>query len=115
MISIALPGLAQVIHAVMLKYLYFDILYPELWMDKFLNTIGLDIDGVKNDAALTIEFENNGFQSKQFIKNAGSSLIYILIYLLGWLTLLIFTIVSKYSTKIWQGYQKKLKSFFMWN
>ena len=68
----------------MIKYLYFDILYTELWMEKFLEIIGLDTDSVDNDSSITMEFENIGYQSKQFIKNVGSSFIYILIYFIGW-------------------------------
>jgi hypothetical protein len=64
MISISTPGLPSAIQAVTIKYAYFDILYTELWIDAFMASIGLNFDEVKNDAALSLEFENNGFQSK---------------------------------------------------
>jgi hypothetical protein len=77
--------------------------------------MGMYTDEVKNDKALSIEFENNGYQSKQFIKNAGSSLIFIMVYLMGWLILFIITIISKYTRKTWKIYQRKLKTILMWN
>lgn len=48
----------------MIKYAYFDILYTELWLEDFMGTIGLYMDEVKNDKALSVAFENNGFESK---------------------------------------------------
>ena len=64
MISLSPPGVASVIQAVMIKYIYFDILYTELWINEFLGSFGLNLDEVKNDSALSFEFENNGFESK---------------------------------------------------
>ncbi len=75
----------------------------------------MDTDGVKNDKALSMEFENNGFQSKQFIKNAGSSLIFVMFYLFGWLILFVLTVISKFSSNILKIHQTKLKEFLMWN
>lgn len=38
------PGVAQLISQVFLKFIYFDILYMELWFDKFLNFMGIELD-----------------------------------------------------------------------
>jgi hypothetical protein len=32
-IAIAIPGIPKIIQAVMIKYIYFDIFYTELWID----------------------------------------------------------------------------------
>ncbi len=48
----------------MMKYIFFDIFYTEIWMDDFLSKLGLDTDEVQNDGAISLEFENNGFGSK---------------------------------------------------
>ena len=64
MISMSPPGVASVIQAAIIKYLYFDILYTESWINEFMARIGLNFDEVKNDIALSSEFENNGFESK---------------------------------------------------
>jgi hypothetical protein len=52
MISISIPGLPSKIHSVMIKFIYFDILYSELWISPFMNTIGLHFYQVTNDTAL---------------------------------------------------------------
>jgi hypothetical protein len=33
MIAISIPGIPSIIQAVMMKYIYFDIFYTELWID----------------------------------------------------------------------------------
>jgi len=45
----------------MIKYIYFDILYTELWLTKFMNSIGLDFDGLKNDEPINDQFSDDGF------------------------------------------------------
>ena len=48
----------------MIKYVYFDILFTEMWFDDFMMSIGLNLDGVKDDGPLSAEFESNGYGSK---------------------------------------------------
>jgi hypothetical protein len=64
LIALSPPGTASVIQAVMIKYVYFDILFTELWFDDFMMSIGLNLDGVKDDGALSAEFESNGYGSR---------------------------------------------------
>jgi len=54
MISISAPGIASVIQGVMIKYVYFDIFYTELWMSSFMIKIGLNFDDIKDDSSLSI-------------------------------------------------------------
>jgi hypothetical protein len=58
-------------------------------MPTFMNGISLNIDNIENDEAINIFFEENGFQSKQFLKNTGSTLIFLVFYILGWVFLFI--------------------------
>jgi hypothetical protein len=51
LISISIPGIPSKIQAVMMKYIYFDILYTELWMSQFMESIGFDLDEVVNDTS----------------------------------------------------------------
>ena len=64
MISVSIPGIPSVIQAVMIKYIYFDILYTELWMSKFMESMGLDFNGLKNDEPINDQFSDDGFDSK---------------------------------------------------
>jgi hypothetical protein len=52
MLSISVPGIPSIIQSVMIKYMYFDILYTELWIDIFMSKIGIDLYQVSNDTAL---------------------------------------------------------------
>jgi hypothetical protein len=40
-IGVAIPGIPKTIQEVMIKYIYFDIFYTELWIDKFMESIGI--------------------------------------------------------------------------
>ncbi len=55
------PGVAQLISQVLLKFIYFDILYMERWFNKFLASLNLNLD--YDDEPLNQYFEQNGFQS----------------------------------------------------
>jgi hypothetical protein len=46
MVSISQPGAAAVIQTLMMKYIFFDILYTEKWIDNFLAGIGFNTDNV---------------------------------------------------------------------
>ena len=37
-----------------MKYIFFDILYTELWVENFMSGIGIDFENVKNDTAINI-------------------------------------------------------------
>jgi hypothetical protein len=52
LIAIPIPGIPYIIQAVMIKYIYFDILYTELWLDKSMENIGISFDPIENDYAL---------------------------------------------------------------
>lgn len=101
MLSISIPGIPSIIQAVMIKYMYFDILYTELWIDRFLTSIGIHYDQIKNDTALNNQFEENGFDSKQFLWNSGSSLFFLAFYILSWVILFLLSILSKISSRIY--------------
>jgi hypothetical protein len=83
-----------------MKYIFFDILYTELWINNFMNSIGIDYEKVKNDTALNVQFSDNGFDSKQFLKNSGSSFFYLLIYIFSLIMLLLVSLLSRLSIKL---------------
>ena len=59
-----------------------------------MSTIDLDIDNIPDDDPININFSENGYDSKAFLKNADSTLIFMTLYLLGWLILLIIKLIS---------------------
>jgi hypothetical protein len=54
MIAISIPGIPSSIQAVLIKLIYFDILYTEMWMPKLMREIGLDLDSIDNDEAVNM-------------------------------------------------------------
>jgi hypothetical protein len=54
MIAISIPGIPSSIQFVLIKLIYFDILYTEMWMPRFMSEIGLDLDTVDNDEAFNM-------------------------------------------------------------
>jgi hypothetical protein len=59
-VSMNVPGVAQIISQVLLKFIYFDILYMELWLDKFLALLNIDLN--YDDKPMNQYFEQNGLQ-----------------------------------------------------
>jgi hypothetical protein len=53
-IAIVIPGIPKTIQGVMIKYIYFDIFYTELWIDKFMKSIGIPFDPIENDYAMNL-------------------------------------------------------------
>lgn len=84
----------------MIKYMYFDILYTELWMSQFMGTVGVDFDNITNDEALNVQFSENGFESKQFLKNSGSSVFYLAVYILTWFIFSWVSFISQCSSSL---------------
>ena len=65
-----------------------------------MSGIGIEFDEIKNDTAINVQFSDNGFDSKQFLKNSGSSFFFLLAYLFSWLVLLLLSLLSRWMTKI---------------
>jgi hypothetical protein len=63
-LAITIPGIPNIIQTVMIKYIYFDIFYTELWIDKFIESIGIPFGPLENDFALNLKFSENGYESK---------------------------------------------------
>lgn len=52
---------------------------------------------ISDDAALNDYFDDNGYESKIFLKNIGSSIVYFLVYLHMWLAIGISNIIGIWS------------------
>jgi hypothetical protein len=48
----------------MIKYIYFDVFYTEVWIDQSMENIGIPFDLLENDFALNSQFSENGYDSK---------------------------------------------------
>lgn len=89
MISLSVPGIAQLILQVLVNFVYLDLLMMERWFPAVLQWVNGNNDNFSNgDAPLNSFFDDNGLGSKLFLNNIGSAIIYLLIYvslfLLSW-------------------------------
>ena len=100
------------IQYVLINFIYFDILYTERWFPDFMKFLNLDLDF--EDYPLNSYFNENGFQSQTLLKNIGSTLFFIIIYLLLWALLLSLKPISK-TTGCFENFRIKLKSWLMWS
>jgi hypothetical protein len=97
MIAVTIPGLPSAIQYVLFKLIYFDILFTEKWFPQLMLKFGLDIDNLLDDEPINLFFSENGFSSKQILKNAGSSLIFIVFFVFSWTVLLALKPLSGFS------------------
>jgi hypothetical protein len=112
MISMSVPGIASMISGVLINLIYFDILYTEKWFPDFMESIKFVVN--TDDHPINVYFDQNGFQSLLIIKNLGSTLFFILFYLIAWILLLILKIASIFIDKVGNAV-KKLETVLMWN
>lgn len=98
MISISVPGIAQIIQQVLVNFIYLDLLVMEKWMPQVLDWINGDRSQI-NDEPLNDFFDENGFGSKLFMNNIGSTIIYFLIFILMWVILALLNLIAKLSIK----------------
>ena len=87
-IAVSITGVPKIILSVIYKFIYFDIFYTEQWMPDMMKNLGLDFDLIENDEPMNLEFSQNGFESMQFLRNIGTTLIFITLYLSAWIILL---------------------------
>ena len=112
MISMSVPGIASMISGVLINLIYFDILYTEKWFPDFMESIKFVVN--TDDHPINVYFDQNGFQSLLIIKNLGSTLFFIIFYLIAWILLLILKIASIFIEQV-NYVVKKLETTLMWN
>jgi hypothetical protein len=65
-----------------------------------MKNIGIPFGPVENDYGMNLQFSENGYESKLFLKNAGSSLFLLILYLSSWSIPLFIAMLSLVSTKM---------------
>jgi hypothetical protein len=78
-----------------------------------MKSMGLDFDLIENDSPMNLEFSQNGFESKQFLKNIGATLLFVILYLAAWFLLLL----TKRISSVWPQYfrvKTSLEKILIW-
>jgi hypothetical protein len=91
-----MPGIPSIVQSVMMRYIYFDIFFTEFWIERAMAFLGLELDDVVDDAAMSIQLADNGYNSSQFLKNSGSSLFFVIAYILCYLLFMGYSLLSLY-------------------
>lgn len=111
LISLSVPGITQIIQQVLVNFIYLDLLMMEKWMPFVIRWINGGED--PEDEPLNNFFEDNGVESKLFINNIGSGLIFFLIYSLTWLFLALLRLLSMWTDKP-KALYCRVKALLMW-
>ncbi len=76
------PGVIIFLQKVLYNLIFMDILHTESWL--FHLFYQDDVDLVDTES-LNSFFEENGFQSKQVLKNLGSTVLFLFLFFALWL------------------------------
>jgi hypothetical protein len=77
LISLPVPGIVQLMQAVFLNLLYFDIFYTEKWLPQMFQFDPFEDE----ESGLNEYFEDNGFGTTLFMVNLGSALVFMMVHL----------------------------------
>jgi hypothetical protein len=92
LVSLTLPGLAQIIQSIILGFIYMDMLQTDEWLNPMLFT-KKELEDAK---PLNKFFDENGFSSCIFIVNLGSTFIFFMLNA----AILIITLIMKFLAYI---------------
>jgi hypothetical protein len=96
MVAVPVPGIASLIQSTILNFIYLDILQTSSWLVPYLSKKNADDDGVaEEDTVLNAYFDNSGFSSMNMLKNLGSTLVYLVLYVA---LIIIYYLVSALGT-----------------
>lgn len=83
-----------------MSLIYLDILLTEKWMPQLLLKInGFKNEQIENNQPLNSYFEENGFESIYFLRNIGSAIVYLAVYILLWMLYLILNIYNVFDSR----------------
>ena len=86
MVSMTMPGIVQMLQSVLYNLIFMDVMQTDSWL---LKVFYQDKGNVIDNIAMNPYFEDNGFQSTQALKNFGSTILFVLLYLFGWVMIVI--------------------------
>lgn len=82
MIAVPVPGEASTIQAFLLNIINLDLLQTGQWLGPYLDRVNVDREGTPvDDYSFSYYFENCGYESMIMLKNLGSTLVFMGLYL----------------------------------
>jgi hypothetical protein len=71
----------------------------EKWLPDIFEMIPDSIENIELDKPLNDYFMNNGIESKLILKNLGSTLVYLAIYIVFWFIYLVIKLFARFSLR----------------
>ena len=97
LISMNVPGIVQIVQQIFMRFVYFDVFYVDQWVPPTLKKVSFNMD--IPDDPINDYFQENGFEVKFLMKNIGSTLIFIILYVIAWWFYLMLKICGKCCEK----------------
>ena len=94
LISMNVPGIVQIVQQIFMNFVYFDVFYVDQWVPPTLKKVSIDMN-VPEDP-INDYFKDNGFEVKFLMKNIGSTLIFLIIYIIAWVIYLILAFLGRF-------------------
>jgi hypothetical protein len=99
LISLQVPGIANMIQQIILQIVFLDILQTSDWLVPFFERVNIDSDGNSvGDDSLNLYFANSGLSSMYMFINMGSTFIFIIAFIALLITHLILLKLAPFST-----------------
>jgi hypothetical protein len=94
MISMSVPGIVQILQKVLINLIFMDLMMTDQWQQQLF--YGKNYDEIDNEALNTF-IDENGYSSISLLKNLGSTIVYIEIYIVIWLIIGLLYLLSAFK------------------
>ncbi|TNV87952.1 hypothetical protein FGO68_gene897 [Halteria grandinella] len=116
LITFPVPGIAQLIQASMLSFIYLDILQTDKWLTPLIfPEIQFVADDEVESQAINSQFYQNGFQQMMLLQNLGSTFVYMIIVISGFLMMILTRINLGLDIRPIYRLSRWLEVRLMWN
>lgn len=86
LVSIPVPGIAKLMQAALLNFIYMDILQTDRWLIPLIFPVNKNQTTEEDELEeqpINSFFDENGFESRALIKNLGSTFIYLFVLIIA--------------------------------
>jgi hypothetical protein len=97
LISMNVPGIVQIVQQIFMNFIFFDVFYVDQWVPPTLKKVSFNMD--VPEEPINDYFQDNGFEVKFLMKNIGSTLIFLMLYIIAWAIYFVLAIAGRYSQR----------------
>jgi hypothetical protein len=93
LISMNVPGIVQIVQQIFMNFIFFDVFYVDQWVPPTLKKVSFNMD--VPERPINDYFQDNGFEVKFLMKNIGSTLIFLMLYIIAWAIYFVLAIAGR--------------------